>query len=187
MSLKKKKMNSFYFYLWLRWSVRVTLCSVVMASMFSLIITAFIFFYQTTVDTIDEKILDALFDIFWFWFVLLWSLTLLIALFRSIKYIFNTCINGYELKLLTCSTKEVIEIIGYGDLVKVWRKWFMLLIWLIASIMTLSIFLTYVFSDYVSIFDWFNIFWLYAFVIVSGYFSFILMIAKCKRVVIRKC
>lgn len=180
-------MSSFYFFLWLRWSLRVTLCSVAIASVFSFSVTLFIFFSQSTLYTIDFKVISALFDIFWFWFVLLWSLTLLIALFRSIKYIFNTCIKGYELKLLTCSTKEVIETIGYGDLVKVWRRWFMLLIWLVASMMVISLFLTYIFSDYTSIFEWFNIFWLYAFVIISGYFSFILMIAKCKRVEIRKC
>lgn len=180
-------MNSFYFFLWRRWSIRVTLCSIVIASILSLIITLYIFFSQTTLDAIDSKVVGALFDIFWFWFVLLWSLTLLIALFRSIKYIFNICINGYQLKLLTCSTKEFIETIGYGDLVKVWRRWFLLLIWLVASMMVLSLFLTYLFSDYVSIFEWFNIFWLYGFVIASGYFSFILMIAKCKRVEIKKC
>lgn len=179
-------MSSFYFHLWLRWSLRVTLCSISLASLFSILITIFIYLRSST-TSLDAKVFNALFDVFWFWFILLWSLSLLIALFRSIKYIFNTCIQGYELKLLTCNTKEIIEVIGYGDLVKVWRKWFMLLIWLVASMMIVSVVLTYIFSEYSSIFEWFNIFWLYAFVIVSGYFSFVIMIAKCKRVEIKKC
>jgi len=180
-------MNSFYLFLWLRWSIRVSLCSVLMAFILSFFISLYIYINSSNIKSFDMEILNALVEVFWFWFSILWTLTLLLALFRSIKYIFNTCIKGYELKLLTCESKEIIEVIGYGDLVKVWRRWFMLLIWLVASLMIFSLILTYIFSEYTSIFEWFNIFWLYAFVILSGYFSFILMIAKCKRVELKKC
>lgn len=187
MLLKKKKMNKFYILLWLRWSIRVTLCSIGMASVLAIFFTLFIYLNQESIVAIDAVVLSALFDIFWFWFVLLWSGTLLLALFRSIKYIFNICISGYIIKLLECSTQNTIEVIGYGDLVKVWRKWFMLLIWLVATIMIFSLFFTYILSQYSSIFEWFNIFWLYTFIIISGYFSFIILIAKCKRVKVVKC
>ena len=169
-------MSKFYLFLWLRWSLRVTLCSVFLASILSFVITLFIYMSNSNI-TYDAKVFSALIEVFLFWLYISWSLTLLIALFRSIKYIFNTCIQGYELKLLTCKSNEVIDVIGYGDLVKVWRRWFMLLIWLVASMIIISLIFTYTF----------NIFWLYAFVILSGYISFILMIAKCKRVEIVKC
>lgn len=186
MYLKKKMMSNFYLYLWLRWAFRISVCSVGIASFVSAIIT-FTLYYLSSTTSVDAKVFSALLDVFWFWFPLVWSLSILLVLFRSIKYIFNICIKGYELKLLTCTSKEVVEVIGYGDLVKVWRRWFMLLIWLVASMMIISLILTYIFSSYISIFEWFNIFWLYAYVVVSGYFSFILMIAKCKRVEIIKC
>ena len=180
-------MRRFYFLLWLKWMLRVTLCSIALAVVIALMITLFMYIQQSTKLDINIEILKALLDIFWFWFVLSWSGTLLIALFRSVKYIFDICLDGYQLRLLSCDTKEVVHSIGYGDLVKVWRKWFMLLIWIVASLMILSLGITYFFSDYTSVFEWFNIFWLFGFVLVAGYFSLILMIAKCKRVELVKC
>ena len=116
----------------------------------------------------------------------------MLALFRSLNYIFNKCIHGYELKLLTCTSKkeetsEVLEVIGYGDLVKVWRRWFMLLIWLVGSMMIISLVITYFFTTYSGVFEWFSIYWLFAFILVSGYFSFMLMGSRCKRVKVVKC
>jgi len=172
-------MNSFYFWLWLKWSLRVTICSVVMASILSSFVTLFLYLNQTTIP-FDNTVLYALVDIFLFWFALFFSVTLLLALFRSIKYIFNVCIQGYTLKLLSCNTQDIIDIIGYGDLVKVWRKWFMLLIWLVATMMIVALVVS-------TTFEWFNIYWLYAFVMLSGYISFIFMIARCKRIELVKC
>ncbi len=180
-------MSRFYFLLWLKWMLRVTLCSVALAIVVSLMITLFIYLQQSAKLDINMEILKALLDIYWFWFVLSWSGTLLIALFRSLKYLFNVCLDGYKLRLLSCDTKELVHHIGYGDLLKVWRKWFMLLIWIVASMMIVSLGITYFLSDYSSVFEWFNIFWLFGFVLISGYFSLILMIAKCKRVELVKC
>ena len=179
-------MNKFYFFLWLRWSVRLTLGSTILASILSLIVTLSIYLNQG-MATLDSEVVKALIDIFIFWFPVLWSFTLLLALFRGLKYIFNTCIYGYELKLYSCDGKELLEQIGYGDLVKVWRKWFMLIIWLVGSLMVLSLIYTSFFTTYTGVFDWFNIYWLFAFLLVSGYFSFILMSARCKRVKVEKC
>jgi len=167
--------------------LRVTLCSIALASVASMFITLFIYLTQDNILSLDAKIINALFQIFWFWFPLSWSLTLLIAIFRSLKYIFNRCQGGYMLRLLSCDEKEVLESIGYGDLVKVWRKWFMVIIWLVASMMVVSLGITYLFSDFTSIFEWFDIFWLFSFVLISGYFSFIILISRCKRVELVKC
>ena len=164
---------------------RVTLCSVALGAFVALVVTLFTYAQQSA--KIDINILKALLDIYWFWFVLSWSGTLLIALFRSLKYLFNVCLDGYQLRLLSCDTNELVYPIGYGDLLKVWRKWFMLLIWIVASLMIASLGITYLVSDYTSVFEWFNIFWLFSFVLLAGYFSLILMIAKCKRVELIKC
>lgn len=179
-------MSRFYFLLWLHWVIRLTLCSVLLACGISFIVTIFIYFSQG-MPPLDGEIFIALFKIFKFWFQIFWSLTLLIALFRSLKYIFNTPHAGYELKLMACEKDEVLEDIGYGDLVKVWRKWFMLLIWLSGAIMILALACTYLFTSFSGVFEWFNIYWLFGFILVAGYFSFILLGARCKKVKVVKC
>jgi len=184
--ITKKLMGRFYFFLWLRWASRVTLKSLLLAALFSAIITTFTYITQATFS-LSAEIVDALVDIFVFWFPISWSIALLIVLFRSLKYIFNNCLDGYELKLLACNATDVIEVIGYGDLVKVWRRWFMLIIWLVGAQMVVAVFFTYMFSRYESVFEWFSIYWLFGFILSSGYFSFILLGARCKRVKVRRC
>lgn len=182
-------MSKFYFSLWIKWAFRLTLCSIAFATILSVIITLFIYISQG-MPTHSGEIYSALVQVFIFWFVVLWNFTLLVALFRSLKYIFNGCHNGYKLQLLSCSKdakSEVLDFIGYGDLVKVWRKWFMLIIWLVGAQMIFALIFTKLFTSYEGIFEWFNIYVLYAFVLVAGYFSFILLGSRCKRVKISKC
>ena len=140
-----------------------------------------------SMPSVDTEVFAALRDILSFYFPIVWSLTLLLALFRSIKYIFNSCKNGYMLKLSTCRGDESIEVIGYGDLVKVWRRWFMLNIWLVGAFMIIAIVLTSLFTDYSGVFQWFDIYYLCGFILLSGYFSFMFLGARCKQVKIIKC
>ena len=179
-------MSKFYFLLWFRWALRVSINSVFLASLLSIIITIFLYIKQGAV-TLNLEVLEALFEVFKFWFPLTWSVTLLLTLFRSLKYIFNNCNNGYELKLLECNKNDVIEYIGYGDLVKVWRRWFMLMIWLSGVQMVFALGISYIFSIYDAVFDWFNIYILFLFILSSGYFSFILLGGRCKKVKVVKC
>lgn len=137
--------------------------------------------------SIDAKVFAALRDILDFWFPIVWSFTLLLALFRSIKYIFNTCINGYKLNLLTCSESEIIKSIGYGDLVKVWRRWIMLNIWLVGGLMVIAVIFTSLFTNFNGVFEWFSIYWLFSFILLSGYISFMLLGSRCKQVRVVKC
>jgi hypothetical protein len=136
---------------------------------------------------LDTQSLKALKDIFLFWFPLIWSFTILISLFRAIKFIFNKQLNGYAFKLLRCQTKSVIEDISYADLVKPFRKWLMLMIWLVGSLMIVSLISTNLFSGYDSVFEWFNIYYLYFFILISGYFSFVLIAGRCKNIRVVRC
>ncbi|EQB40172.1 hypothetical protein M947_03880 [Sulfurimonas hongkongensis] len=179
-------MARFYFFLWLRWAVRLTLCSVAFAALFSFVVTFYIYVSQG-MSALDRYIIQALLEVFIFWFALFLNATLLLALFRGMKYLFNTCIYGYKLTLLSCDAKEELKAIGYGDLLRVWRKWFMLMIWLVGSFMIISLVFTYLFSTYSGVFEWFNIYWLYLFILASGYISFIFMSARCKRVKVSRC
>ncbi|WP_294962717.1 hypothetical protein [Sulfurimonas sp.] len=179
-------MSKFYFFLWIRWSIRLTLCSTIFASIISFLITISIYTSQGMAN-LSSEVTDAIINVFLFWFPVVWSFTLLLALFRALKYIFNVCISGYMINLYSCDGKELLQDVGYGDIVKVWRKWFMLIIWLVGSLMILSIVFTYIFTSYSGVFEWFNIYWLFAFLLVSGYFSFMFMTARCKRIKVVKC
>lgn len=179
-------MSKFFLLLWLKWAIRLTLCSTLLALLLSSLLTLFIYFSQGASEFTTE-VYKALFDILKFWFMIFWPLSILIALFRSLKYLFNNCINGFELKLLSCDEKSYIEQIGYGDLVKVWRRWLMLLIWLVSAFMIFALVYTYMFSSYSGLFEWFDIYTLYIFILISGYLSFMIMSSRCKKVKIRAC
>lgn len=170
-------MKRFYFTLWCFWALRVILCSVTAAVIVSSVITAIIYAKQGF-SSINPEVLSALGDIFAFWFLITLNFTVLLALFRSIKYIFNRCYGGYSFKLLACPNKnEFLEVVGYGNLVKFWRKWFMLLIWLTAAFMIID----------VIVFNYYDIYLLYGAILVSGYFSFIFIGVRCKQIRIVKC
>jgi len=179
-------MHKFYLLLWFRWAVRLTICSISLAALSAFLITLYTYIYQGT-PTLNSVIFNALVEIFKFWFPIFWSVTLLLVLFRGLKYIFNNCVNGFEMKLLTCSGDDIIQTVGYGDLLKVWRRWFMLNIWLVGSFMILALVYTNLFTSYSGVFEWFNIYWLFCFILLSGYLSFILLGARCKQVKVVKC
>ncbi|RUM64195.1 MAG: hypothetical protein DSZ04_03090 [Sulfurimonas sp.] len=182
-------MSKFYLYIWLQWALYLTFSSVLSALILATLVSTYLYLSQG-MQPITVEVREALFDITKFWFFPLWSLTLLLFLFRTLKSVFNSCKNNYKLQLLTCPNEgktEVIEEVGYGDLVKVWRKWFMLIIWLVGGQMIIAVILTYAFSSYDAVFDWFNIYILYTFILIAGYFSFIILSSRCKRVKLVKC
>ncbi len=179
-------MGKFYFFLWLRWLLRVISCSIILAIISSLFISIIIYINQG-MSEINPEVLKALFEVFQFCFPISLSFTLLLALFRSLKYIFNIPTYNYELKLLECNSKNTLEYIGYGDLVKIWRKWFMLIIWLVTVEIVIALIFTHFFTSLSGIMDWFNIYYLSFFILLAGYFSFVILVSKCKRVKIMKC
>ncbi len=179
-------MSKFYLFLWLRWVFYVTLHSIFLAFVLCFFIVLYLYIYKNS-PPLTNEVLSALYDLCIFWFPIAWSLTILIALFRSLKFIFNIPLGGYELKLYECNSKELIENIGYGDLIKVWRRWFMLLIWLVLIEMILAFLFMYTFTNSTSIYEWLNIYYLYIFILIAGYFSFVLIGGRCKKVKIVKC
>ncbi|MEN4046950.1 hypothetical protein [Sulfurimonas sp. NWX367] len=186
-------MSRFYFFIWLQWAVKLTLYTALLTFFIAAFITLVIYISQGT-GTLDNEITRALLTIFKFWFMVAWNFALLIVLFRSLKYIFNKCIKGYVFVLLGCPKEEtneetgkIIDEIGYGDLLKVWRKWFMLMIWTVAGEMIVAVIVMKLFSSYESVFTWFNMYVLHIFILIAGFFSFIVLSVKCKKVQVKKC
>ena len=182
-------MHKFFFLLWIEWIVRLIFSSIIYAAIASILVTLGIYIKQG-INELTVPIIQALSDIAIFWFWILLNVTILLALFRMMKYIFNNCKNGYKLELLSCPSdlkQEIIKHIGYGDLVKVWRKWFMLMIWLVAAQMIVAVVVESLsgFSDFV--FSWFSVYILYVFIAIAGYISFILLQTRCKKVRIARC
>ena len=191
-------MAGFYLHIWLKWAVRLALCTLVLASGVTFLITAFLYINQG-MPSLSSEVVAALLDLFKFWFPIAMSFTLLIALFRSIKFIFKRCYNGYKFELLSCAVsdseevplgydgKEIIKYIGYGDLVKVWRRWFMIIIWLVGAQMVFALAFTNLFTSYSGVFEWFSIYWLFGFLLIAGYLSFVLLGSRCKQVKVVRC
>ncbi len=179
-------MRSFYFRLWSRWAMRVTLESLAFAIAISGMILLFIYL-KKGMPPLEKDILDALVKIFWFWFSLSWSMALLLSLFRSLKYLFDHCMEGYKLQLLTCDKQEEISPVGYGDLVRVWRRWLMLLIWSSAVLILFSTLVMRFVFGFEELFSWLNIYVLYGIILIGGYASLILLTARCKKIRIVQC
>ena len=182
-------MHRFYLSLWISWVIRVVLCTLFIASSIAFVITSVIYIKQGLPD-LSQEIVNALFDVWQFWFVISLNAALLIALFRSVKYLFNRPHAAYMMKLRSCPKEQeslYLEEIAYGNLVKVWRKWFMLLIWLVGSFMVIATIVSYIFSSSTALFSWLSIYILYFFILVAGYFSFIFLESRCKSVRIVKC
>ena len=182
-------MSRFYFILWFKWAFVVTFSSLALATILSFVVTTIIYINHD-MRTLNSEVFEALFSIFKFWFVLAWSVTILFAIFRSLKYVFNSCFGDYKMLLFSCENEqrsELVEVVGYGDLIKVWRRWIMLLIWLVGTFMILVTVFFELFGSFDSIFDWFNIYILYIFILIAGYFSFIILSSKCKKIRIKRC
>lgn len=184
-----RAMFKFYSIIWFFWVLRMLLVSVALTSVASLFVTLFLYLKQG-MPAFNGEIFEALVAIFRFWFLLFLNLSIPLALFINAKYLFNVCANGFSLKLLSCikdGDVEPIEIIGYGDLVQVWRKWLLLIVWNTAVLMLLSVVFSYIFTSYDSLFDWFSVYLLYVFILIAGFFSIVLLASRCKRVSIKAC
>ena len=186
----EQEVSRFYLLLWLRWAVGLSTLSVLLAVLVSAGITLSIYVNQGMKE-LSVEVVTALSTIFEFWFAISCSVTILLSLFLTLKYVFNKCYAHFQLNLLTCPNDDgesyaILEV-GYGDLVKVWRKWLMLLIWLIGAQMIFAVIFMKLFSVYAGVFEWFSVYILYIFLLIAGYFSFIILTLRCKKVRVVKC
>jgi len=179
-------MFKFWFVLWLRWAYFVSSVSFLGATLLSVVITLIIFFIKSNL-AFHEGTLSALYDIALFWLPISWSLSFVLTLLWSLKKIFNVCLFGHTLELYDCDGKTYIEEIAAKNLRKLWRKWLFALIWTSAALTVLSVLLVYFILPTQSLFGWFSIYWLYVFVMLSGYITLPLMASRCKMVKVESC
>lgn len=178
--------KQFYFLLWFWWALRVSALSIFFGIILSLLVTLFLYFFHGA-KPMSNEVFSALQDIFLFWFSICWSISLLMSLFVGLKYIFNRCYGRYKLQLLDCPSKEVLDHIYFTDLVRVWRKWFMITVWIVGVEMIFAIAIHRFFFSEAALFEWFGIYTLYGFILLSGLGSFALMIFRCDKVRMVQC
>jgi len=177
-------MGRFYFRLWFLWAVRFLFCSIFFALLFASLITSILYLKQGALS-LNKEILEALFLVLKFWFPIALSFSILLALFRGLKYVFNKNIYHHKLVLLDCKD-NFIDDIGYGDLVKVFRKWLMLLVWIIASFIVVMIVVIKLFTS-LNFLLFLNIYTIYILILLAGYFSLILLSSKFKKIKVIRC
>ena len=180
-------MSRFYFSIWLHWVVRVLFCSIIGGAILATLVTALLYINKG-LPSLSAEVWQALWQIFLFWFTILLNLSVLFALFRSAKYLFNRCHAGYKFVMTACPKEQsIIEVVGYGDIVKFWRKWLLLLVWIVASITLLIWVVSFAFIESGSFFAYFSVWWLYGFILIAGYPSFVLIGSRCKQMRIKRC
>ena len=184
-----RKMTKFFLFLWLYWVSYVVFWSVLLSSMAATFLSIYIY-VSNGMPTLSSDVLNALLEFGFFWFFILLNLMILVVIFRSVKHLFHRCYDGYTLKLLSCPKEGVqkpLEVIGYGDLLKVWRKFFMHLVWFVAFCVVMGVVFAKLFLDGVSVFSWFSIYHLYGFILLSAYFVLMRLSVVCKLVRVGKC
>lgn len=173
------------FFIWLRWALWITLFSVITAALLSLAVTFYMYFAKGAIP-LDSEVINALVEIGLFWFAIFWSVTLPLSTFFGMKQLFKVCHNGRNLQLFSC-VKEPIDDIGYEDLTKVWRKWLFLIIWGVAAQLVFIIALQYIVGNDGELMRWFNIYYMYAFVMTSSFTTLVIMVNRCKLVELKRC
>lgn len=177
----------FYFSLWLAWFLYLLLLTLGTTFLLASLVTFYTYVSKGAV-VLDAVVIDALYAVFIFWFLLLLNFVLPIALFVSVKKLFNRCVNGFSLKLYACTKQEeYIEPIGFGDLIKVWRKWLLLIVWGSGAFTLLSFVVNFFLSGFTASFTFFSVYYLYGCIALSSFFAIPFLVRYCTLVGLRKC
>lgn len=178
-------MRRFWLGLWAYWAMWSTLFSVLSALIIAFAITLGLYLLKGA-PALDGTVWSALFEIARFWFALLWSFTLLLALFLVVRRLFYRCIDHRRLMLHACDGSEVMMKAGTGDVIKVWRKWLMAMIWATAAEIIIVIAMRHL-AGFGDLLSWFSVYWLYLFVLIAGLITLPLMQARCRLVKVGRC
>lgn len=184
-------MLRFYTYLWLFWLYKISRLVLLSAFVLAFLVTLVLFFMQGA-PTLTPEILQALLDIYFFWFSILLQLSFVFGIFLSASSLLGRCFGGYEMRLRLCQEANHDEQKREKELRKtlhrVSRKLLFLIVWISATIMVLLFIPLYLFggcSD--GFFSCFHIYLLDAIIIISGFFAISLLALRCKNLELVKC
>ncbi len=178
-------MIRFYFLLWLHWVGVLLLQSIGSAFLLTLIFVAWIYFSKDV--ALNKDVIDALVSLFSFWFWVIWSATFVASLFFAFKSFFNHCYAGYVLKVIDCNSHVALEHIGYSDLIQIWRKWLMLLIWITAFFIIVLSILLYALFEIQTLFSWLNLTIMIVLAICSAFFALFFLRFRTQKIRVERC
>ena len=179
-------MRRFWVGLWWRWALWVTLISLLWAAGASVLLTFGLYLYKG-MPPLEKGVVTALGDIARFGFPVFWCFAFLAAFFRSVRRLFGHCIDHFRLTLLSCDGETRIENPGSADTVRVWRKWFFVIIWAVAAEVIVAALLHFPFASGGGAMGWFSLYWLYLFVLLAALATLPLMGARCPFVKVERC
>lgn len=171
-----------YLQLYLFWLVWVSVVSSITAIFLS-VVSSLLLYISKGFQSLNEKVLMALYDVAVFSFPIAFSLSFILSLLLVFKALFKHEFKSFEVELYNCSY-EVLEQPLVSDVMQLWRKWLFLTFWFIV------IFLVIVLGIYKLIFDelplaYLNGITIYLMVVSLGGAVFVLGLMRCKKIGIK--
>lgn len=179
-------MLRFYLLLWFFWLYKTLRFALLWGGALASLVTLWLYVQEGS-PLLDEAIKNALVEIFLFWFLPLFHLAFVFALFLSSKHLFYNCFAEKELRLRVCEGETEEEKIERKNLLRISRKLLFLIIWISAAL-TLALFSAlYLLGVCVAFFSCFSIVWVDTLVLASGFFAIALLLQRCKYIEIKRC
>lgn len=171
-----------YLQLYLFWLLWVTFVSS-MVAIFLSVLSSLLLYISKGFQTLNEKVLVALFDVAIFSFPIAFSLSFILSLLLVFKALFKHEFKGFKLELYNCSY-EVLEKPLISDIMQLWRKWLFLTFWFITIFLVLILgFFKLVFNTLPL--EYLNGLTVYLLVVSLGGAVFVLGLVRCKKIGIK--
>ncbi len=178
-------MRKFWFSLWVYWGFWLSLFSLAFGVAGSMLITLGLYLLKG-MPSLSPEIWQALADVFTFWFKIVWSVGLPLGLLLVVKRLFYRCYDHFQMHFLQCPSRTELRDLSVRDTTKLWRKWLFSLVWIVATQIIIVVAVHY-FRGAESLMGWFNVYWLYGFILIGGAVTLPLMGARCKMVQVKRC
>ncbi len=123
-------MIDLYLRLWLYWLFWLFLYSLVAAVLVDMVLVGSIYLIKGA-PSLDEQVRRALGSMVLTIFGPLWSMVLIGTQLIVLRRMMQRCFGGKRMILLTCKGDERIWPVGLGDVLSVWRRWVVLIAWMV--------------------------------------------------------
>lgn len=171
--------------LWLYWLWWMLLYSVAAAAVADGAAVGVIYLLKGA-PQLDTSVYGALEAIARVAFVPLWCAALLWAHLMVTRRLFSCCLGGKRLILLTCKGDERIYPVGLGDVLPIWRRFLMLIVWTVALEAVLVVGIAALFGGF-SITTHLSAPMLGVMSAFGALAALLVMLRRCKRIRITQC
>ncbi|NOQ30708.1 MAG: hypothetical protein GQ570_06260 [Helicobacteraceae bacterium] len=178
-------MFTFFLRLWFHFVAYVTVYSLLWGAVLAVVITAITYFLKGAI-ALDADVQKVLLELAIFYFPFTWGVSFLVSMFMATRTLFYRKANGYMYELYNCDRSEKILDVTLDDALVVWRKMLFGIIWLVTLEVLLGMILSFMLSPKSPLF-WFNIYYLYVFIMIAVFVLIAVMPFRCRRVKLIEC